>query len=333
MSRKMTRGDHIVMEARNRAHQVDRRSFLRGIAAGAASAPLASLAAADGGKSRVIVAERDNFGRGSGINRKTVKQAVDAMVKKLSGKVNVDEAWRTFVSPKETVAMKTNGQHRGASTSPALVWAVCRGLVDAGVPQRKIIVFDRNKKDFQSCGLKPFEDMPKVRFLTADSVWDTEVRAGSIKTRLTRILTKDADAVINLPCLKHHCLAGVTIAMKNHLGSIPNPQDFHGNLDMIAELNCLPPIRKKTRLALCDAVVGVLDKGPQFRGKHCTWEAKSLLAATDVVALDAVGAEMVRKARIAKGVGATKPDPRHIAHAAEIGLGTADLKKIDTIKA
>jgi len=320
------------MEARNRAHHIDRRSFLQGIAAGAASAPLGSLAAAEAGKSRVIVAERDNFGTGSGINRKTVKQAVDAMVKTLSGKGNADEAWRTFVSPKETVAMKPNGQHRRASTSPALVWAVCRGLVGAGVPQRKIIVFDRNEGDFRSCGLKPFEDMPEVRFLTADSAFDTEVRAGSVKTRLTRILTKDADAVINLPCLKHHVLAGVTIAMKNHIGSIPNPTDYHGNLDMIAELNCLPPIRKKTRLALCDAIVGVLDRGPQFRGPHCTWEAKSLLAATDVVALDAVGAEMIRKARIARGAGATKPDPRHIAHAGEIGLGTADLRKIDTIR-
>jgi len=313
-------------------HQVDRRSFLRGIAAGAASAPLASLAAAEAGKSRVIVAERDNFGTGSGINRKTVKQAVDAMVKKLSGKGNVDEAWRTFVSPKETVAMKSNVQHRSASTSPALVWAVCRGLVDAGVPQRKIIVFGRNKEDFRSSGLKPFEDMPEVQFLAADSAWDTEVKAGSIKTRLTRILTKDADAIINLPRLKHHVLAGVTVAMKNHMGSILNPQNYHGNLDTIAELNCLPTIRKKTRLALCDAIVGILDKGPQFRGAHCTWQAKSLLAATDLVALDAVGAEMIRKARIAKGAGVTKPDPRHIAHAAEIGLGTADLRKIDTIR-
>ena len=321
------------MEARNRAHHVDRRSFLQGIAAGAASAPLASLAAAEPARSRVIVAERDNFGTGSGINRKAVKQAVDAMVKKLSGKGNVDEAWRTFVSPKETVAMKSNGQHRRACTSPALVWAVCRGLVDAGVPQRKIIVLDRNKEDFQSCGLKPFEDMPEVRFLTANSAWDAEIKVGSVKTRLTRILTQEADAIINLPCLKHHVIAGVTIAMKNHMGSIPNPQDYHGNLDTIAELNSLPPIRKKTRLALCDAIVGVLDKGPQFRGPHCTWEAKSLLAATDVVALDAVGAEMVRKARMAKGVGPTKPDPTHVAHAAEIGLGTADLRKIDTIRA
>jgi len=324
--------ESIVMETRNRGRQIDRRRFLQGVATGVACSPLASLGAGQGDKSRVIVAERDDFGTGSDINRQVVKQAVDAMVKALSGKANVDEAWRTFVSPKETVAMKSNGQHRGGSTSPALVWAVCRGLVDAGVPQQKIIVLDRNQQDLQTWGVKTFEDMPKVRFLTADSAWDAEVKVGPVKTRLTRVLTRDADAIINLPRLKHHVVAGVTIAMKNHMGSIPNPTDFHRTIDAIAELNCLPPIRNKTRLALCDAIVGILDKGPQFRGPHCAWQAKSLLAATDVVALDAVGAEMVRKARIAKGTGPTKPHPRHIAHAAEIGLGRADLRKIDAIK-
>ena len=321
------------MGTRSRGHEVGRRRFLQGMAAGVAGAPLASIAAAETGRSRVIVAERDNFGTGSGVDRKVVKQAVDALVKKLSGKGNVDKAWRSFVSPKETVVMKSNGQHRGGCTNPAVVWAVCRGLVDAGVPERKISVLDRNQADFEACGLKPFEDLAKIRLVTADSAWDSEIKVGGVKTRLTRILTHEADAVINLPCLKHHCIAGVTIAMKNHMGSIPNPQEFHPTLDLIAELNCLPAIRKKTRLAICDAIRGVLDKGPQFRGPHCAWDAKSLLAATDVVALDAVGAEMVLKARMARGVGRTRPDPKHIAHAAEIGLGTADLGKIDVIRA
>lgn len=313
--------------------RIDRRSFLRGVAAGAAAAPLSSLAAAENGKSRVALAERDNYGTGANTNRKVVKEAVDALVKTLSGKTNVDEAWRTFVAPKETVALKFNGLFRNASTRPEVIWSVCRGLVDAGVAQEKIIVFDRSKNDFGTAGLKTFDDLPKVRFLAATIGWGDEVKVGSIKTRLSTILTKEADAVISIPRLKHHCLAGVTMAMKNHIGSIPNPGEFHKDLNCIAELNALPAIRKKTRLSLCDAMVGVFDQGPQFRGKHCTWQAKSLLASTDMVALDAVGAEMIRKARVAKGTPKMKPGPTHIAHAAEIGLGTADLAKIEIVKA
>ncbi len=297
------------------------------------AAPLTSLAAAaEGGKSRVAVAERDALVAASHPDPKVVKAAVDALVKTLSGKGNVDEAWRTYVSPKETVALKFNGLFSRASTSPELIWAVCRGLVDAGVAQEKVIVFDRNRKDFKSARVEPFEDLPKVRFLSADSGWGEEVKAGPFKTRLTRILTKQADAIINLPRLKHHVIAGVTVSMKNHTGSIPNANDFHPKIDTIAELNALPPIAKKTRLSICDAMVGIFRDGPQYRGKHCTWQGKSLLASTDVVALDAVAADMLERARMAKGAGRTQPRPTHIAHAAEIGLGAADLKKIEVVK-
>jgi uncharacterized protein (DUF362 family) len=229
------------------------------------------------------------------------------------------------------VALKFNGLFRRASTRPEVIWAVCRGLADAGVAQEKIIVFDRDMKDFKSAGIKPFDDLPKVRFLAANSAWGEEFKVGPFRSKLTRILTHDADAIINIPRLKHHVIAGVTLTMKNHVGCIPNPGDYHKQIDAIAELNALPPIRKKTRLSICDATVALFDQGPQYRGKHFTWAAKSLLAATDFVALDAIGAEMLGKARIEKGAGPTQPAPTHIAHAAEIGLGTADLEKIEVV--
>jgi len=309
---------------------IDRRSFLQGIAVGSA-APLAALAAAEGGNSRVAVAKRAELTGGRTVDRDTVKEALSALVKKLSGKSNVDEAWRTFVSPKETVAIKFNGLFPRASTHPHLIWAICRGLVDAGMPAEKIIVFDRKVSDFKTARIKTFADMAKIRFAGSDSGWGPEVKAGPFKTRLPRILTDDADAVISVPILKHHVVAGVSLAMKNHIGSVPNPRDYHDKIDAIAELNGLPPIAKKTRLAVCDAMVAIFDKGPQFRGAHCCWEAHSLLASADQVALDAVGAEMIRKARAAHKAGRTRPDPSHIAHAAEIGLGTADLKKIEIV--
>ncbi len=319
----------------NDGFQLDRRTFLKGVAATTAAAtPLSSLAAAecDGAKSCVAKAERDVFAKGEDADRKDVKKAVDVLVMKLSGKGNVDEAWRTFVSPKEVVAVKFNGLFRRASTSPSLVWAVCRGLVDAGHAEDKILVVDWRERDYKTAGVKPFDDMPNLVFKAADSAWDGEVMAGPVKTRLTKVLTQEVDAIINLPRLKHHIRAGVTVCMKNHLGSVANPRDFHDKIESIAELNMLAPIAKKTRLGICDAMIGILDRGPQYGGKHCTWPGKSLLASTDVVALDAVGADMIEKARRAKGAGTTRPRPVHVPHAQEIGLGMADLKKISVVK-
>jgi uncharacterized protein (DUF362 family) len=324
------------VRTQQQAHTIGRRSFLKGIALGAAgaTAPLASLSAAEGtGSSRVVIAERAELADRHALDRAVVKKTVDALVSRLSGKSNVDEAWRTFVAPRETVALKFNGLFKNASTSPDVIWAVCRGLVDAGVAENKILLYDRDIKDFETAGIKPFEDLPKVQFLVGKSAYDDEVKVGFVKTRLTRILTRDADAIINLPCLKHHVIAGVTLTMKNHTGSIPNAGDLHSKIDLIAELNALPAICKKTRLSICDATLGVFDRGPQLQSKAFAWQPKALMAATDFVALDAVGADMLLKARKEKGVGATKPQPTHIAHAAEIGLGTADLSKIEVVKA
>lgn len=314
-------------------HTINRRGFLKGVALTAAAPwSLEAVRAAEAG-SRVAIAERAAFADRSKLDPAAVKQAVDALVSKLSGKENIDEAWRKFVAPKETVAIKFNGLFKGASTNPLVVWAVCRGLVDAGVAEDKIIVYDRHRKDFDSANIKPFADLPKVQFAESVSGWGDDVQVGPFKTKLTQIITRQADAIINIPCLKHHVIAGVTVCMKNHTGSIPNAGDFHPKIDMIAELNALPAIRNKTRLSICDAIVGIFDQGPQFRGAHFMWQAKSLLASTDFVALDAVGADMLLKTRKEKGVGPTKPVPTHIAHAGEIALGTSDLSKIELIKA
>ncbi len=321
------------MTAKNVHCGIDRRTFLQGIAAGSAL-PLASLSAAEpkGGKSCVVMAEREAFAAGAKSDKAEVKKAVEAMVMKLAGESSPQEAWRCFVSKGETVGLKFNGLFRNASTSPVVVWAVARGLVDAGHPQEKVIVFDWRERDYRTAGVKPFDDMPKVPFLTSDSAWDAEVSAGPVKTRLTKIITEKVDALITIPRLKHHVRAGVTISMKNHLGSIANPRDFHDHIQAIAELNALPPIAKKTRLSVCDAMIGIWDRGPQFAGSHFTWKAKTLLAAKDVVALDAVGADMLAKARKSKGRGAIRPNPVHVPHAAELGLGEADLSKIEVVK-
>ncbi|MBN1422235.1 MAG: DUF362 domain-containing protein [Planctomycetes bacterium] len=312
---------------------MDRRDFLRGIAAGAAALPLGALAG-DEPKARVAVAERAKIIADGKIDRTVVKEAIDAVVKKLSGKENIDEAWRTYVSPKETVALKFNGLFRRATTSVEVIWSVARGLVDAGIPQEKIIVYDWRTRDFETAQLKPFDDLPKVQFLTSDSDWDEEVDAGPVRTRLTRIITQKADALINLSRLKHHVLSGITISMKNHFGTVPNPRDFHPpKIASIADLNALPPIKTKTRLCLCDAVVAIFDKGPQFNGANFSWEAKSILGSTDSLAIDTVGADMIRKTRIAKGAGDIKPEPVYLARAAELGLGTGDLAKIEIAKA
>ena len=45
---------------------------------------------------------------------------------------------------------------------------------------------------------------------------------------LSSILTKMCTYLINVPVLKDHSIAGVTLSMKNHYGTIDNPGSLHG---------------------------------------------------------------------------------------------------------
>src|ERR1039457_703500 len=81
------------------------------------------------------------------------------------------------------------------------------------------------------------------------------VTHGSVGSRLSKILTQRCNVLINVPVLKDHDGAGVTIALKNMYGVIHNPNKYHPNgcNPYIADLNMLPEIRTRMRLTICDA--------------------------------------------------------------------------------
>ena len=101
-------------------------------------------------------------------------------------------------------------------------------------------------------------------------------------------------------------------------------------------------------------LVGTWEGGPQIKNKtFATWQYKSLFFATDPVALDRVGWEIIDKKRAAEGwpgvaqmgldarTGIVQIDgkpypeelhirqPQHIALAATLGMGVFDLQRID----
>jgi len=76
----------------------------------------------------------------------------------------------------------------------------------------------------------------------------------------------NASYLINIPILKGHPLAGVTLGYKNHFGSTNNPSGMHTYVDttypQINQYNALvdlfsnPHIRHKTVLTIGDGIYG-----------------------------------------------------------------------------
>jgi len=126
---------------------------------------------------------------------------------------------------------------------------------------------------------------------------------GTVRMKLSKILTRECGMVINLPILKDHTMAGVTFAMKNMYGVIDRPQDLHNNNcnPAIADLNCFPTIRAKMRLIIGDAFSSVYEGGPVYHPEHI-WYPNALIVGEDRVAIDQIAWQMIARKRAEAGV-------------------------------
>ncbi len=249
------------------------------------------------------------------------------------------EAWKKVVRPGEVLGLKVNClAGRGNSTRPELVNAVCERLQQVGI--KDIVIWDRQNSDLESARFKIVERGSGVRCFGNDVLgFENELATfGSVGSLLSKTLTQVCDAVINLPVLKDHGIAGVTIALKSMFGAIHNPNKYHMNVGnpYVADVYMLPAIRNKVRLHISDATMAQYEGGPSFM-PHWMWAYNGLLVAQDPVALDYTGWQIIEKKRAEAGMKslkAMKREPVYIATAADAqhGLGTNDPQNIKVVE-
>jgi len=250
-------------------------------------------------KSRVVVA-RDPALRGSGtaVDAQRLTVLLDRAMQALfesdrataPSPEGVRAAWRRIASPNDTVGLKVNTLGgRGISTNVELAAIVCERLQQAGVPARSIVVWDRSTDEMERAGFHIAIGGDRVQCYGTDRVdYEDDLSAwGSVGSRLSKILTRSSSVLINLPVLKDHDGAGVTIALKNMYGAIHNPNKYHPNAGdpYIADVNMLEPIRRKVRLHICEGINAQYEGGPSYMPQW-QWAANLLLVARDPVALD-----------------------------------------------
>jgi hypothetical protein len=142
------------------------------------------------------------------------------------------------------------------------------------------------------------------------------------RSHLSAIVTRMVSKIISLPVLKDHRSAGVTLALKNmshgmnnnvarsHLSGIA-----HGFGPLTARVsgpnqcNTFIPqavsqhaLRQKATLHILDGLIGVYEGGPGCWNKTWgTWHHKGVFFATDPVALDHVGWDVIDSQRVRMG--------------------------------
>lgn len=326
---------------------ISRRRFLARSAAAAAIASTglhASTGESPVGNraSRVVIARDESLTKGQvGEHADLLVKMLDAAMQKVTRTDSAQRAWSSLFTPRDKIGIKVNTL--GLYTQPAVVDAIVAGLRRADIPAGNIIIWDRFDVELLAAGYKLNKSTSGVQCRGTDadrygSGYQERVESsGQIGSCFSRILAEEVTALICVPVLKDHNLAGVSLGLKNFFGAIHNPNKYHDhNCDpYIVDVVSHRFIRPKWKLTICDATRGQYQGGPT-RSPEYAWPFGGLIVGTDCVAVDAVAADLLAKQRQAKGLKPLERDrrpPKHIATAAARGLGTADLTKIERIEA
>jgi uncharacterized protein (DUF362 family) len=333
---------------------VGRRGFLQTSAAGAAAAAFgATNAPAQASTTRLVWVKNANATDEQGEGRAdAVRAMVERSVCELTGKSTLADAWRELVSPDDIVGIKLNLRGgRYLSSQPCVIDAIVAGLKAAGVKENNIIAWEAFTREFGTAGYTINKSDRGVRYIATDEAYlegerpktksaaeearrnahqSEPVKVADKEVHFSRILTDEITALINVPLIKDHVIAGVTCSMKNHYGSILVPRDLHGNHcdPYLADLNAQPPIKDKTRLILVDGLRSLYNGGPRDKPQW-RWRQNSILAGTDTVAVDSLVLRILEEKREEVGMEPVAPRAHHLETAAKMGLGTNDLSKVD----
>jgi uncharacterized protein (DUF362 family) len=333
----------------NQSWRLDRREFLKLTAAGALGAaagslPLPRVSEAAAGHGQVVCVKGAKVATESGLDGEVVGKMIEKGLCAFTGKPSVAAAWKEFVSPKDIIGLKINclGGHM-IPTHPVFTQAVIKSLVAAGFDENNIIVWDRFGTHMKEGGYE-LKSGTGVQYLASEAVpeavgYDNEVpyqpdravpgpsrgKKGGGPSCVAKILTQKITAMINLPVLKDHRGAGITLSLKNIAFGITNNSgpwhENHGD-PMIPEVCSMKVVKDKLRLNILDALEACYDGGPRPKSADLLWKPEMIYVATDMVAMDTVGAQVIDAKRKEKGLKPAMLIATHIATAAKMKLGT-----------
>ncbi|MHC4234213.1 MAG: DUF362 domain-containing protein [Planctomycetota bacterium] len=240
-----------------------------------------------------------------------------------TGTSTAAEAWQSLLGPDDVVGLKFNRSGaKGLGTTAPMAEALVASLIEAGLAPSQLV---------------PIEVPSPIgeRFGTTrpDPSWDTqETSFGSGSDRLAAVL-RQVTAIINVPFLKTHNIAGMTCCLKNLSHAlVKHPAKFHDNhcSPYIADVVALPEIKGKLRLHIVNGLRLVYEGGPEAPASG-TAECGFLLIGRDPVAVDVVGLGEINYLRQDKGL---RPIDRgdgsldYLAAAGARGLGCNEVHDI-----
>ena len=236
---------------------------------------------------------------------------------------------KNFVKAGQTVVVKPNiGWDRApeyaANTNPQLVGKIVTDCIAAGA--KDVFVFDNSLDNWQrayaSSGIERAAKAAGAIVITGSNQGnykDVTIPQGkSLKAAKIHEKILECDVFINVPVLKHHDGAQISLAMKNLMGIVWDRRFWHNNnLDQcIADMVTY----RKPDLNIIDGYRVLKRNGPKGVSVNDSALEKAQIISSDIVAADAAATRIF---------GAEPATIRHIRIANDLGLGVMDLTKLN----
>jgi len=207
-----------------------------------------------------------------------------------------------------------------ANTNPALIRRIIEHCINAGA--KEVRVFDHTcdnwVKTYRTSGIERAVKDAGGLIVSGDSeryYQEVSIPKGTkITSAKVHELVLDSDVFINVPVLKNHSSARLTVGMKNHMGIVWDRGHWHRN-DLhrcIAEFAAY----RKPDLTVVDAYNVMKVNGPRGISRDDVVTMKAQILSTDFVAADAAAAKLF---------GMEPEAVPYITYADEMQLGTKNL--------
>jgi hypothetical protein len=255
------------------------------------------------------------------VDRTQIRDLIRHGVRRLTEVDDEAQAWRSVLQDAQRIAIKFNSvAAETIRTAELFAIALVEELTEAG---------------WQADQLALIEAPPSVarRFGTRTPAagWGERIMVGDVSEQLANYLL-EADAVINVPFLKTHRLAGMSCCLKNISHAvIRQPARHHANgcSPAVAQVVAHPLVSSRLRLNLVNAIRVVADRGPDASEADLTWYG-GVLCGLDPVAVDTIGALVLATERRRLNLPANLEVP-YLSAAAQMQLGRWHLSEIQRV--
>jgi hypothetical protein len=309
-------------------------------------------------RSRVVIAHHPlataTFVPQPGVILPLVERGLTNLLQRSSAR----EAWLSLITTQDVVGLKVfTAPGPTAGTRPAVVEAVVRSLVGAGVAPGQVVIWDKHEFDLRRAGYFELGERYGVRVAgSVDAGYDPQVAYekpllgrliwGDLefgleqdgvgrRSHLSRLITRGMTKIICITPLLNHNLVGVSGQLFGlALGGVDNTLRFEGDTTRLTE--AVPEI--VAELYYDRYVLGIVDALiAQYQGEarqllHYASVLNELWFSRDPVALDVLAIEELERQRQSARLPGSKPALDLYQNAALLELGTSDLRQIEVTR-